>query len=282
MILVSGATGTVGRRLIMELRIRKTPFRVLTRDPVKARALLGEVDAVVGDFFDERALKRALADVDAAFLLSPVDPDIPKWEACFARAAKKAGVKRLVKLSALGADAQSHVTLMRWHGEAEVEVRRSGVPFVILRPTAFFQSLERHAANIRRGVLAAPMGEARVAMVNADDVAAVAAAALTRDSFDGETLTLSGPASITYAQIAASLSSVLTRPVSYAAVKPEDAKLAMLEAGMPAWLVEALLGIAALLRSGRGDMVTEGVRLATGRDASGLDEYLRARRAVFA
>ncbi len=282
MILVSGATGTVGRRLILELRIRKTPFRILTRDPVKARALLGEVDVVVGDFFDARALHRALADVDAAFLLGPVDPDIPKWEACFARAAKKAGVKRLVKLSALGADPQSHVSVMRWHGEAEEEVRRSGVPFVILRPNAFFQNLERHAPNIRHGVLAAPMADARIAMVNADDVAAAAAAALTGSSLDGQVLILSGPVSITYAQIAAALAALLARPVSYASVAPKDAELAMLESGMPAWLVEALSGIAAQLRAGRADLVTEGVRLATGRDPSPLSEYLRTRRSVFA
>lgn len=281
MILVAGATGTIGRRLILELRIRQSPFRILTRDPAKARTLLGHVDAIVGDYFQDTVLARALADVDAAFLLSPVDPNIPQWESMFARAAKKAGVKRVVKLSALGADPTSCAALLRWHGEAEEEVRRAGVPFVMLRPSAFFQNLEQHAPGIRRGVLAAPMAQCRIAMLDADDVAAAAAAALNSPALEGQTLTLTGPEALTYADIAARLSALLGRPVSYSPAQPKDAEFAMLKSGMPAWLVDALLGLAEQFRSGRAELVTQGVHTATGRQPRSISDYFRDRRSAF-
>src|SRR3569832_181960 len=138
MILVPGATGTVGRPLVLELKVRRAAFRVLTRDPRKARNLLGDVDCAVGDLSRPETVAKALAGVEAAFLLSPLDPALPAWEAGFARAARKAGVKRLVKLSALGADPRSPFTIAHWHGEAEEEVRRAGVPFVLLWFVVFF------------------------------------------------------------------------------------------------------------------------------------------------
>src|ERR1700722_2649288 len=216
MILIAGATGAVGRHLVLELKTRRAPFRVLTRDPDKARALLGPVDCAVGDVSRPETVAKALAGVEAAFLLSPLDPSLPAWEAGFARAAKKAGVKRLVKLSALGADPRSPAAVARWHGEAEEEVARAGVPFTILRPAAFYQNLLGSADSIRRGTLPASMGTARVAMVDARDVGAAAAAALAGStSFEGMTLTLTGPAPLTYADAASILTRVLGRPISY-------------------------------------------------------------------
>jgi len=274
MILVTGATGTVGRHLVLELKTARLPFRVLTRDPARAHALLGPAEFSVGDLSRPETFPAALSGVDAAFILSPLDPGLAAWEAGFARAAKTAGVKRLVKLSALGADPRSAAAIPRWHGDAEEEVRRAGVPCAILRPAAFYQNLLHSADSIRRGTLAAPLGDARVAMIDARDVAAAAAAALAGAAHDGETLTLTGPAASTYAEIAAALTKVLRRPIAYAAVAPEDARRGMLEAGMPAWRVEALLGLFEQFRAGRAEAVTGDVRRATGRDPLPLDRFI--------
>ncbi|MFI5360383.1 MAG: NAD(P)H-binding protein [Elusimicrobiota bacterium] len=282
MILVTGATGTVGRSLVLELKALRAPLRVLTRDPAKARILLGDVEIAVGDVSRPETVAKALAGVEAAFLLSPLDPSLPAWEAGFARAAKKAGVKRLVKLSALGADAGSPAAISRWHGEAEAEVARAGVPFTLLRPAAFHQNLLLSAASIRKGVLPAPMGGARAAMVDARDVGAAAAAALTAPAaLLGATLTLTGPAPLTYAEAASTLARVLGRAVEYSNTAPDDARRGMLAAGMPAWLIDALLGLFEQFRAGRADLASDGVLRATGRAPLSLETFVRDYAASF-
>lgn len=282
MILVTGATGTVGRHLVLELKTARRAFRVLTRDPARAHAYLGSAEFAVGDLSRPETFLAALSGVDAAFMLSPLDPGLAAWEASFARAAKKAGVKRLVKLSALGADPRSAAAIARWHGDAEEEVRRAGIPCAILRPAAFYQNLLHNADSIRRGTLAAPLGDARVAMIDARDVAAAAAATLVSDAHDGAPVILTGPAAPTYAEIAAVLSRVLRRPVAYAAVAPEDARRGMLEAGMPAWRTEAVLGLFEEFRAGRAEAVTDGVRRATGRDPLPLERFIDDHASAFA
>lgn len=281
MILVTGATGTVGRPLVLELKERRAAFRVLTRDPDRARRLLGDVDCDVGDVSRPETAAKALSGVDAAFLLSPLDPELPAREASFARAARKAGVKLLVKLSALGADPRSPFAIARWHGEAEEEVRRAGVPFALLRPAAFYQNLLGSADSVRRGVLPAPMGTARVAMVDARDVGVSAAAALLSPSLEGATLTLTGPAPLTYAEAAATLSRVLGRPVAYSATEPELARRGMAAAGMPAWLSDAILGLAESFRSGAADLSSDGVKRASGREPVSLERFVREHAAAF-
>jgi uncharacterized protein YbjT (DUF2867 family) len=281
MILLTGATGTVGRELALDMKTARIPFRVLTRDPARAHALLGDAEFAVGDLSRPETFPAALSGVSAAFILSPLDPALASWEAGFARAAKKAGVKRLVKMSALGADPRSAVTLARWHGNAEEEILRVGLPCVILRPAAFYQNLLMNADSIRRGALAAPMGSARIAMVDARDVASAAAAALTSGALDGSAPILTGPAPLTYAEIAAVLTRVLRRPISYVDVAPDVARRGMLEAGMPAWLVEAVLGLAEEFRAGRADLATDDVRRATGRAPIPFERFADDRARAF-
>jgi len=281
MILVTGATGTVGRPLILELKERRASFRVLTRDPKKARNLLGDVDCAVGDVSRPETVAKALAGMEAAFLLSPLEPSLPAWEAGFARAARQAGVKRLVKLSALGADPRSSGAVARWHGEGEEEVKRAGVPCVLLRPAAFYQNLLTSAGSIRRGVLPAPMGTARVAMVDARDVGVSAAAALLSPALAGRTLTLTGPAPLTYAEAAAVLTRVLGRPVGYTDVAPDLAKQGMAAAGMPPWMADAVLGLYESFRAGNADLAADGVLRATGREPISFERFARDHAAAF-
>lgn len=281
MILVAGATGKVGRELVMELKIRRTAFKVLVRDPAKANALLGPVDCVHGDFNAPHTLEKSLAGARAAFLLSPADPRMVGWQTAFARAAKKAGVKSLVKVSALGAAPGSAMALGRWHGEIEEEIKRLAVPFVMLQPACFYQNLLGLAPLILRGVLPGPMGTARFAMVDARDVAAAAAEVLTKPGHDGKTYALTGPAAFSYAEAAAILSKVLGRPVAYSDTPPAAAREHMLAGGFPAWRADALLELAALLRSGKADFAGDGVKSLTGREPVAFETFVRSYKSSF-
>ena len=279
LILLTGATGAVGRHLALELKSRRVPLRILARDPEKASRLLGPAEFAVGSLSQPETVERALRGVEAAFLLSPLDPSLSSWETDFARAAKKAGVKRLVKLSVFGANQASPASLARWHGEAEEKVRLAGVPFTILRPAAFYQNFLSSAGSMRRGAMPAPMGSARMAMVDARDTAAAAAAALMSSTHAGATLTLTGPEPLSYAEAAAIFSRVLGRPIAYADVPPETAERVMLAAGMPAWKIDALLGLAGIFRA---DAASDGVRAATGRDPLSFESFVRDHAAAFA
>ncbi|OGS42346.1 MAG: hypothetical protein A2506_06125 [Elusimicrobia bacterium RIFOXYD12_FULL_66_9] len=281
MILVAGATGKVGRELVMELKIRKAAFKVLVRDAAKTKALLGPVDCVAGDFNVPETLAAALDGVHSAFLLSPADPRMAAWETSFARAAKKAGVRRLVKVSALGADAKSPLALDRWHGEIEEEIKRLSIPFVMLQPAYFYQNMIGLAPLILRGVLPGSMGTARFAMVDTRDVAAAAAAALASPAHDGKTFVLTGPAALSYAEAAAALSKALGRPVAYSDTPPEAAREHMLAAGYPPWLADALLELAAFFRSGQADLATDAVKTLAGREPFSFEDFARAHKGAF-
>lgn len=281
MILLAGATGKVGRELVLELKTRRAPFKVLARDPEKARRLLGPIDVCAGDFDVPQTLDKALSGVAAAFLLSPAEPRMVAWQTSFARAAKKAGVRRLVKVSALGADAKSPTALGRWHGEIEDEIKRLDLAHVLLRPAYFHQNFIGLAPLILRGVLPGPMGTARFAMVDARDVAAAAAAALATSEHDGKTFVLTGPAALSYAEAAATLTRILGRPVGYSDTPPEVAREHMLAGGCPPWLADALLELAAVFRSGQADLSTDAVMTLTGRAPASFESFVRAYAAVF-
>ncbi|OGR97646.1 MAG: hypothetical protein A2V88_04145 [Elusimicrobia bacterium RBG_16_66_12] len=281
MILVAGATGKVGRELVLELKTLKVPFKVLVRDAAKAKSLLGPVELAAGDFNVPETLAAALAGVHAAFLLSPADPRMVGWETTFARAAKKAGVKRLVKVSALGADAKSPIALGRWHGEIEEEIKRLDLAHVILRPAYFYQNFIGLVPLILRGVLPGPMGTARFAMVDARDVAAAAAETLATPAHDGKTFVLTGPGSLSYADAAAVLAKVLGRPVAYSDTPPAAAREHMLSGAYPPWLADALLELAEVFRSGKADLATDAVKTLTGREPRAFETFVRAHKSAF-
>jgi uncharacterized protein YbjT (DUF2867 family) len=277
-ILLAGGTGAVGRRLAVELKIRRLPFRALTRDRARARDVLGPADFVPGDFDRPETFPAALSGVRAVFLASPLDPRLPARETAFLRAAKKAGVERVVLLSVLGAAPRARFAAGRWHGEAEEEFRALGFAGAVLRPAPLHQNLLESAAAILSGVFPAALGDAAAPMVDAGDVAAAAAAALAGDLPPGD-YDLAGPA-LTGAEIAATLSRVLERAVSYAAVAEADARAAMERAGLPDWLVSARLEQAAYARSGAAPAGTD-LRRACGREPAALERFVRENAAAF-
>ena len=159
-VLVTGATGNVGSRVIRELLARGASVRAFVRDPDKATVMLGDgVELASGDFSDAASVSRALEGVDGVFLACANDPRQVEFETGVIDAAAAAGLRRIVKLSALGAEVGSSVAFWDWHGRIEEHLRASGVPFVMLRPTFNMTNLLGSAEGVRReGVLFAPAG----------------------------------------------------------------------------------------------------------------------------
>ncbi|MGF1663377.1 MAG: NmrA family NAD(P)-binding protein [Kineosporiaceae bacterium] len=197
-----------------------------------------------------RVVQQAVG-VDRVFLTAADGPDKVAHERAVVDAAAEAGVDVIVKLSALHADPGSPLTVFAWHGEVEGHLRRSGVPAVVLRPSFFMANLLMVAgAVVHTDTLHAPTGGAPVAMIDGRDVAAVAASVLVDDRYLGRTLELTGPAAVTFHDVAAALTAAVGRPIEYVDLTPEQARPRFEGAALPDWLRRHLAGVFGLVRDG--------------------------------
>lgn len=275
MIAVSGPTGTVGRALVTELAARGAPCRLLVR-PGAPRADRADRpgDMVATDIADSRQLRRALTGVRRLFLLTPFGPDQGNLQVAMIEAAVQAGVEAVVKLSALGAAPDAVALVHRQHGLSDEKLRNSGIEYAVLRPNAFMQNAVQWLPSIDRiDAVPIPAGDARVSMIDARDIAAVAAALLTAPDFPTGTYDLTGPAAVTYADVARELSAVAGRTIRHLDLGPAEAAELMRRAGIPQWAVAARLELYQSYRRGEAQMVTDTVPRFTGSTARGFADY---------
>lgn len=265
MILVTGATGAVGREVAGQLA-EAGPVRILARRPERLTVRGGGVEVVEGEYGDRAALDRALRGVSSVFLVtnSPTEPDDER----VAAAAAAAGVRHLVKLSMMAVEepgADDFIT--RRQRENEQAVRESGVPWTFVRPRTFMSNTLSWAPGIRStGVVRALYGDAPVACVDPRDVAAVAVAVLTGTGHEGRAYAVSGPEAITAREQTAQLSRVLERPLRFEELGVDAARTALL-AKYPPPVAEAFLQSAERQRAGAKAAVVPTIQDLTGRPA---------------
>ena len=266
MIVVTGATGNAGSEVVRALAARGAVVRAFVRDPERARAVLGgDVELAVGDFADPRSVRAALDGAGALLLSCADDPGRVGWETAAIDAAVAAGVRRIVKLSAMAAEPGSPVAFWDWHGQVERHLRASGAGWVILRASWYMTNLLAAAPQVAaEGRLYAPAGDARIAMIDPRDVGAAAAAVLSRPGHEGHTYLLTGPRAITYAEVAAELSAATASKVEFVDVPGDAARQAMIGDGLPGFVAGQLVAMFDRLRQGAGAQVTEAVKTLTG------------------
>jgi uncharacterized protein YbjT (DUF2867 family) len=231
LILVSGATGSLGRLVVRELAAAGASVRAMVRDPAAATGLAAPgVEIVQGDLEDPDSLDAALRGVDTAFLFPPATMRQVKQEANFIDAVQRAGTGRVVKLSLISADPKSPGPIPQWHGMAEKRLESSGVRYTHLRPTFYMQTMLCFAAPIRQiDTFCLPLHCARVALVDIRDVASATASVLLGDGHDGRTYVLTGSESLDFSEVAAQLSATVGRPIAYKPITPEEFKAIILK-----------------------------------------------------
>lgn len=283
MILLTGATGNVGSHLLSDLCRGGHAVRALVRSAEKADNLRGyDCETAVGDFDDPGSLHRALAGVDRLFLLSPAGERMAEQEKAVVDAAAAAhGQVRVVKLAAAGYH-EGRTALGDQHAAVVEHLRVRGLPHTVLAPSVFMQNTLAWAGTISEsGQFSLPAGDGAVSLVDAHDVAAVAAHVLTSDGHDGASYTVTGPEALTYNQVAERFTNALGKPVRYQDVPPAAAREAMVAAGMSAWLADALVELTAVYRSGGAAGTTDEVQKAIGRPARSFEDFLRDHLAAF-
>jgi uncharacterized protein YbjT (DUF2867 family) len=234
-ILVTGPTGKVGRRLIPLLTRRGVTVRAASRSPVAARA---GIEPVRFEWADESAYEAARKGVDAMYLVpgSIPGPEHADYIRVLLDGAAKAGVKRVVLLSVYGVDQAPPENPLR---RIELAVESSGVPYTILRPGAFMQNFSewhfiRAVESIReRDEIAMPGGDGVVSWVSTEDIAAVAAVALTEDGHEGKAYALLGPEALTLTQVAELISWVAGRRIRYVETDHKPLRDELVAAGAP-------------------------------------------------
>lgn len=150
MIVITGATGTIGSEVVRLLTERGVKVRAVTRDPERAR-LPAEVEVVRGDYTDAASMAAAFDGAEAAFLVGLLGPDYVELDRALVATARAAGVRRLVKLSAIGAYDPELGRVGTWHLPGEQAVRESGVAWTILRPSSFASNTLSWAAMLGAG-----------------------------------------------------------------------------------------------------------------------------------
>jgi uncharacterized protein YbjT (DUF2867 family) len=284
MILVTGATGVNGNALLRRLSAHGVAVRALVRNSAKAEAIaaLPHVEIAQGDMARPETLAAALRDVDRAMLISSSDPMMLDVQTNFIDAAAKAGVRHVVKLSGIMPELDSAFRFARMHGEIEKRLEASGMAFTHLRAGEFMTAYFRQVPMIAtKGAMFLPMADARIASIDVDDIAEIAAKVLTGSGREGKTYPLTGPQALTMTEVAEKLSAATGKTVRYINVPPEDARQAQLANGMPPYLADALFELFAERRNGKEAKVWPDAGMLLGRTPTSFDEFARRNAAMF-
>lgn len=281
MILVTGATGTVGRAVTDQLLALGAPVRALARTPETAH-LPEAVEVMRADLGEPDSLVPAMAGVDSVFLLS-AGPDIPKHDANIAAAAASSGVRHIVKLSS-GRTGDDSATdpIPTWHRAGEDAVRESGIDWTMVRPLGFMSNALHWAPGIRAAdTVRAPFGQGRIAVVDPADIAAVAVKALVEQGHSGRVYTLSGPRPLSPGEQTGILADVLGRPLAYVETSAAAARDAMLDFGVTPEMADAIMALRATALESFTSVVHPTVEQVTGHPPRSFADWVLAHRAEF-
>jgi uncharacterized protein YbjT (DUF2867 family) len=283
-ILVTGATGLNGSAILREFSRRGVPVRGLVRNRAKAHALesLPGVELVEGDMSRSETLGAALRSIDRVLMISSADSQLVQTQCAFTDAAKHAGVRHIVKYSGLNAHPGSPFRFARMHGEIERYMETSGVTWTHLRPSQFMQMYFREVPAIAaKGAFFLPMGEARIAPVDVEDIAKVAFALLQSDGHEGRIYDMTGPEALTMSEVAERIAQVIGKPVRYVDIEPAAKTRAMIEAGVPAAFAAAMEELFAERRKGSEAAVDLSTHEAFGVQPTTFAQFARRHAAVF-
>ncbi|MFD9703749.1 NmrA family NAD(P)-binding protein [Lentzea sp. NPDC059081] len=259
-ILVLGATGKTGRRVVNALKNTGAAVRAASRS-----------SAVRFDWSDESTWQPALSGATAAYVIAPHDPALA---APFVRKAETAGV-RLVLLSGRNLDRFPSTVFAGMHA-AEEAVRNSSVPWTILRANNFAQNFSEELwhAGIRAGRLALPVDDTPEPFVDVHDIAEVAALTLTTEGHEGQTYNLTGPDTLTFATAVSKISTALNRPVDLARLTPAEYRDFLLAEGLSEDDATELNGMYDAMRTGLLATPTDDVSRLLGRRPTDFDTYV--------
>jgi len=276
--LVTGATGSVGSRLVTALGGAGHAVRALVRD-AGAAARLAEAGAelAVADLAEPESLAPAMRGVDTVALITPAARHAAELAEHAIEAAIAAGVRRVVRLSVIRPDDRLPSDDVRQHAQTEDALAAAPVEVTVVRPHFFMQDLLMSAHSIAdEGHMRWGMGDGRIGMIDVRDVAdALFAVVSDPDSPDGAVHTVTGPSALTFSEVAASLQEAWGHPVTYTAISPEAVEQALEQMGVGDWFPGVMRDYSRAYADGWGDFVTDDFERLVGRPPRSIDDFAR-------
>jgi uncharacterized protein YbjT (DUF2867 family) len=279
LILVTTA-GKVGAETVRLLRLRDLPVRVVVRDPAKAAALASAgAEIAQGDLDVPATIDDAMTGVSAVVLVSPA---VPAQELNVVASAARAGAGHVIKATSK-ASADSPIARRRWQAQIETGLAASGIPHTLLRSNAYMQNVLALAPAIAKtSSFGSAAGQGRSGLVDARDVAAVAAEiAAWPAAHAGQTYWLTGPGLVSNYDVAAVLSKLLGREVTYHELTFEESRQAMISAGLPEQIAQMNAQAFSLAADGDAEWVTQDVPSLLGRPARSFEQFASDYAAAF-
>jgi uncharacterized protein YbjT (DUF2867 family) len=282
MILITGASGSVGKVVLQEARRKESKVRAMYRSKEEAAKVPSGCEAVLADYSDKGSLRKALDGVTSVYVVCSPMPQLVELESNMLDACKEAGVQHVVLNSALGAGDYAK-SFPSWHRKVEDKLKATKMSYTILRPNGFLQNIVAYnAPSIRsQGAFYAAMGDAKVSYLDVGDIAVVAVKALAGGAHPGETYELNGPEAISNQELAKRISKAAGRTVNYVDIPELAQREAMLRLGMPEWQVTALLELQQYYKQGGGAKTDGLLESLIERAPVTLDQYLTANAREF-
>lgn len=279
-ILITGATGTIGREIVKALTARGLEFETMSSRPGQ---IIDGKPARFGDFSRPETLRQAFHGIDTLFLLQPLAPEMAEFGINAVDAAKAAGVKHIVRSSGGGADPDSPFSIAKVHGQVDRHVQESGLGWTLLRPNAFMQNfLSYYLEQIRSGAYTKPNGEGATSLVDVRDIAECAAAVLADPTAHASRIyTLTGGEALTNAAQMAAISAAIGKEVCYVDVPEAAAIEAMTGMGFPPKVIDWLMSLNAVVKAGYASGVSDDVRLLTGHAPRRFADFVRENAAAW-
>jgi uncharacterized protein YbjT (DUF2867 family) len=277
MILITGASGNAGGAVLREVLKNGSGVQAMYRSKEGTAKVPHGATAVIADFADQQSLSRALEGIDTVYLVCSPVRELVQLESNMIDACREAGVKRIVLNSALGAEDFAK-SFPSWHRKVEDKLKGSGMDFTILRPNGFMQNLIAYfAPSIRaQGAFYQSTGNAKVSHIDMRDIAVAAAKILSSPAHhSGKIYELNGAEALSYAEIAEKISKATGRKVQYVDIPANAQRKALLDMGMPDFLVTALLELQEYYASGKASKVDGTLESLIPRAPTTMDEFLK-------
>lgn len=266
--------------MVNDVRVRAGVHSIIKGENLKR---LPDVEVVEMDFRDQNSLHAAFTHVDKVFMVTPFTNDQVEMAKTLVDEARKTGVKHIVKLSVLGADAEQELQLCRWHREIEEYIINSGIAYTFLRPSSFMQNYSNFDATSiqKEGRFYHPTGSGRVSCIDVRDIASVAVEALIGTGHEGKIYELTGPEALSNQEVAGIISEVTGKQVEFVDVPEDAAKSAMLQHHMPEWMVNAMMELERSYKENKYSETTDTVQQLTGRPPHSFRQFVEDHKESF-
>lgn len=277
MILITGATGNVGRELVKNLVEKGVQVRVLVRDAKKVAALGKQIEVAIGDLDKPETLLLAMKGVEKLYIVTPDTQQVTN----ILEAAKQNGVRHVIKQSTI--EAGRSLGPGKWHRQQEELIKSMGFAWTFLRPTMMMvNTIEWWRETIKsQGAVYFPGGRAKVPAVDARDVASVACKVLTESGHEGKIYELTGPEALTIGEMVETLAKVIGKPIKYTDVPVFAAGLSLIRFGLPLYVIKGLMHTLGALRRSEYEYITHTVEYIGKRGSRTFEQWCREHVAAF-